>query len=231
MRSLLVVLLLLAIACPAQAELFVRPKKDNVLPDVPAQQQQQAPAPEISPVPEAQPPAKIETTPTPESPETIASFAMRYKENCMLKKDPVLKGEPLRMLCECSAAKMQEKMTVDEVKTMITDTPEGQAQRNRMVVHVYAPCMEYPTRALLYHNCGANKDVLTKYKNADKLCTCMADDMARFIAANGPAVLAQRLMETPDDPDPLGGFLASEGFQKQTQNAFMACVGRFPITP
>jgi hypothetical protein len=226
MRTLLIALVALTfVAAPAfAATIFNKPNKDNALPD-PMQQEQ--PVPDAVPAP----------TPTPvepqaqAAPETIEDFADRYNENCMKKKDPILRGEPLRMLCACSAAKLQEKMTVDEVKTMMTDTPEGLGQRNRMAVHVYAPCMEYPTRALLYHNCKSNKDVLSQYKNAETICTCMADDMAKYIAANGQAILAQKLMENPNDPDPLGGLMSSEGFQAQTQNAFMACVARYPITP
>jgi hypothetical protein len=91
--------------------------------------------------------------------------------------------------------------------------------------------MEYPTRALLYHNCADNKDVLAKYKNADNICTCMADDMAAFIAKNGQAMLSQRLTVNPNDPDPLGGLMSSPDFQQRTQGSFVACVGRYPVTP
>lgn len=225
MRTVLVLLIALMIAAaPAFAGvIFNKPNKDNALPEVPAQEET-VPDAAQTPVPQTTPPAQAE-------PETIEDFAGRYNENCLKKKDPVLKGEPLRMLCACSASKLQEKMTVDEVKTMMEDTPAGLGQRNRMAVHVYAPCMEYPTRALLYHNCKANKDVLAQYKNADMICTCMADDMAAYIAQNGQSLLAQRLLENPNDPDPLGGLMQSAGFQQQTQNAFLACIQRYPVTP
>ncbi len=218
--------LIAATSSAMAADLFVK-KKDNALPGASTATQQQAPqtAPQQAPAaPEAPAAASGEA-------ETMEDFAERYNENCMKKKDPVLKGEPLRMLCACSASKLQEAMTVAEVKAMMTDTPEGLTQRNRMAIHVYAPCMQYPVRAMLYNNCAENKEVLGQYKNAGQICTCMADDMADFIQKNGPTMLAQNLANNPNDPDPLAQLMQGKAFQSRTQASFMACVGRYPVTP
>ncbi len=217
--------LIAATSTAMAADLFVK-KKDNALPgasSAPVQQQAPQAAPQTS-APEA--PAATDA-----AGETMESFAERYNENCMKKKDPVLKGEPLRMLCACSASKLQESMTVAEVKAMMTDTPEGLTQRNRMAIHVYAPCMQYPVRAMLYNNCAENKEVLGQYKNASQICTCMADDMADFIQKNGPTMLAQNLANNPNDPDPLAQLMQGKDFQSRTQASFLACVGRYPVTP
>lgn len=216
---------LIAATSPTMAaDLFVK-KKDNALPGASTSAQQQAP----QAAPQAATPEAPAAGDAPE--ETMESFAERYNENCMKKKDPVLKGEPLRMLCACSASKLQEAMTVAEVKAMMTDTPEGLTQRNRMAIHVYAPCMQYPVRAMLYNNCSENKEVLGQYKNAGQICTCMADDMADFIQKNGPTMLAQNLANNPNDPDPLAQLMQGKDFQSRTQASFMACVGRYPVTP
>jgi hypothetical protein len=224
MRYLMIFCLafMLAASPALAADLFVKKNKDNALPDTTIQQTAPVAATPAPPAPEAA---------TGAEPETMESFAERYNQNCLKKTDAVLKGEPLRMLCACSASKLQETMTVDEVKLMMTDTPEGLAQRNRMAINVYAPCMEYPVRAMLYHNCAENKDVLSKYKNADQICTCMADDMADFTQKNGPDMLRQNLAANPNDPDPLSGLMQGKAFQDRTQASFLACVGRFPITP
>jgi hypothetical protein len=232
MKKMLMILAVLTIAGPAMAaDIFNKPVKDNVLPDAPSAQQQTAPAAPATPPPSA--PAPQAAAPeAPQAPaETVEEFAKRYNENCLKKEHPVLKGEPLRMLCACSAQKLQEKMTVDEVKAMMTDTPEGLAQRNRMAVHVYGPCMEHPVRALLHAECMKNNEVMSKYKNGPQLCTCTSDNMANYIATHGPAIMAQVLTANPNELDPLGGLMNSQGFQAQTQQAFVACVGQFPITP
>lgn len=227
-RFLLVLIVLIGVAHAAQAAaIFNRPNKDNVLPDAPTTAAPQEQAPAAQQTPSAEAPAE-----KPVSSLTIEEFSKNYYDNCLKQKHPIMKGEPLRMLCDCTADKVKEKMTIEEVVTMTTDTAAGQAQRNRMAVHVYAPCMEYPTRALLYHNCKTNKDVIAQHAtNGEALCTCMADDMAAYIAKNGPGVMAQRLMANPNDMDPLSGFLASPEFQTLTQNSFMGCVGKLGVMP
>ncbi len=208
--ALIVFFALLAANPVAGADLFVR--KDKERPTA------------IKPI--FPPPAPTET-----KSETIEDFSKRYRENCLRKQHPFLKGESLQMLCDCSAGKLEKSMTVDDVKAMMEDTPTGQTQRNRMAVYVYAPCMGYPVRAMLLHNCSVNEQVLAEHKNADKICTCMADDIAAYIAANAQSVLFQRLAANPDDPDPLGSFMADEGFKGKTQESFLACVRKTPPFP
>src|SRR5690606_16829899 len=117
MRHFLALLTVLALAAPLPvlaAEIFVRPNKDNALPEAPYA------APKQQRIQQPPPPQEQGQPEIPQSaPETIEDFAERYNENCLKKKDPIMKGEPLRMLCACSASKLQEKMTVEEVKTMM----------------------------------------------------------------------------------------------------------------
>lgn len=199
----------------ANAEIYNNPKsKDGSAPS----SSLYAPTPKtIPPVPQPAPSAA-------EPEENIHTFAEQYYQNCLQKDDPVLKGESLKALCQCSAQKIPDVMTVKQVKQMQEETAEGQLQRNRMAIHVYAPCMKHPTQAMLLNNCNANKAALKDYPNGGAICTCMADKVADYVAENGPAVMAQKLSENPYDNDPLGGFMASQQFQMQAQAAFMACI-------
>jgi hypothetical protein len=218
-RILLVLLAILFTASSAHAAaIFNKPKKDNALPDAVVEQ----PAPEAQPIPQAVPEAAAPAAAPAE--ETIESFAERYMQNCLKKQDPVLKGEALRMLCACSASKLQEKMTVEEVKAMMTDTPEGLAQRNRMAVHVYAPCMEYPAKALMMSRCEAYKENLSKAQNGEAICACFANNMALYTSANAQTVMAQQLMANPHETDPLGAFMNSAEYKKQTDATLVSCV-------
>lgn len=229
-----ILMVLFLLISPAQAgDIFNKPiARDNALPPVQSEQPAPATVQDMPSVPEAMPPAAAppETSsmpPATQSTETIADFAERYNQNCLKKKDPVLKGDSLRMLCACSASKLQDAMTVEEVKAMMTDTPEGLAQRNRMAVHVYAPCMEYPTRALILHSCKQHEEKMKNIAKAGSICGCMADGMAIYTAANAPPVLAKSLADNPNDTDPLGKFMNSTEFQAQAQTTYMACVQKF----
>ncbi len=212
-------------AFPAMAtDIFNKPVKDNALPDVP-QAAQQPVAPQPAP--------QMQQMPTPQAAQTekesIESFAKRYNENCLKKKNEILKGDDLRMLCACTASKLQEKMTVEEVETMTTDTPEGQVQRNRMVTDVYAPCMEYPSRALLMNQCNSYQDKLKQTQggqaiNGEAICGCLAQNMAAYVAVNAQPILAQKLAANPSDMDPLGAFLNSPEYQAQVNATFTGCI-------
>jgi hypothetical protein len=226
MRTFLIIAMVVAFAAPPAiaADIFNKPVKDNALPDVPpaAQQQEAQPAPQMQqmPTPQAAPQA---------AQESIESFAKRYNENCLKKKNDILKGDDLRMLCACTASKLQEKMTVTEVETMTTDTPEGQVQRNRMVTDVYAPCMEYPSRALLMNQCNSYQDKLKKAQsgqaiNGEAICGCLAQNMAAYVAVNAQPILAQKLAANPADMDPLGAFLNSPEYQAQVNATFTGCI-------
>lgn len=225
-RLFLVIALLVAFAAPPAmaTDIFNKPVKDNALPEVP-----QAPA-QVAP----QPAPQMQQMPTPPAaaqpaPESIESFAKRYNENCLDKKNDIIKGDDLRMLCACTASKLQEKMTVTEVETMATDTPEGQVQRNRMVTDVYAPCMEYPSRALLMSQCKSYQDKLKKTAggqaiNGEAICGCLAQNMAAYVAVNAQPILAQKLAANPTDMDPLGAFLNSPEYQAQVNATFTGCI-------
>ncbi|MEZ5919023.1 MAG: hypothetical protein R3D66_03620 [Alphaproteobacteria bacterium] len=56
-------------------------------------------------------------------------------------------GQHLQMMCACTSSKIPDVMTIQQMQALQTDTEEGQFQRNRMMMFVYAPCIEYPTRA------------------------------------------------------------------------------------
>ena len=230
MRSFLTLsLALVLMACPAAAtEIFNKPKKNDALPEAPVIQNMSPrnlpeAAPTMQTIEKAAPPAAS----APE--ETIESFSRRYNENCLKKQNDVLKGDDLRMLCACTSSKLQEKMTVGEIRQMATDTPEGQVQRNRMVIDVYAPCMEYPSRALLMSRCADYKTSLEKTPqgqalNGEAICSCLAQNMAAYVAVNAQAILTKKLAVSPSDMDPLGAFLNSPEYQAQVNSTFASCV-------
>ncbi len=206
----------------AAASIFNKPVKNNALPEMPTEApQQQQPAVQ-SPPPAVAP----ESAPT----ESIESVAKRYTQNCLKKETDILKGDDLRMLCACTASKLQEKMTVEEIKAMTSDTPEGQVQRNRMVIDVYAPCMEYPSRALLMSQCASYQEGLKKTMkagqvvNGEVICACLAQNMAAYTAVNAQPILAQKLAVNPNDMDPMRDFLNSPEYQAQVNATFTGCV-------
>jgi hypothetical protein len=169
--------------------------------------------------------ADPETSVPKETPtETINDFSARYYQKCLAKKDKIIAGANQQMLCACSAQKLVEQMTIEDVKTMATVTPEGQFQRNRMLLQVYAPCMEYPARALLHENCVNGANIKKKLPNYEQVCNCMADGMAQYVAQNGPSIIAKSLRDNPNDLNPLSNLMNSPDFQAKAQAELSTCI-------
>lgn len=174
--------------------------------------------------PSAVPETSSVAVPVPPTAETIYGFAERYHKNCMAKKNEVLKGETQSALCDCSKEKLIDAMTVEEVRGMSADSREGQALRNKMLLRVYAPCLQHPAKALIYTNCVSGPDVASKVPNYEKVCGCMSESMSQYVAANGPSILEKNLAANPSDQNPLQSLMNSPDFQTEAQGALMACL-------
>ena len=205
-------------AAGSQAEIFIR--KDGAA----AAPQQEAPPLSSQPAP-AQPPA-------PQPAPDIHDFVRRYEQNCLNKQHPVLNGDALRKLCNCSSAKIMETMRVEDIQAMTTDTPEGQHQRDRMLLSVYVPCMEYPVQALILHSCLNNPDVAGKVPNYQQICACAAENTADYVRREAPQVVAESLRNNPGGAiDPLQALVGSPAYEEQTRQILMTCLQRGVLAP
>ncbi len=156
--------------------------------------------------------------------DTITTLATRYYKNCVSKDDPILKEANLQLLCTCAAQKMMEVMTVDDIKTMATETQEGQFQRNRLLLQVYAPCMQYPARSLLYGNCVGTPEIQSTVPGYEIACACMADRMASYVSENATTVVAQNLQANPADSNPLQSLMNRADFKARAQAELGECI-------
>ncbi len=159
--------------------------------------------------------------------QDISSFANSYYKNCLKQKNPMLTGDNLKMMCACSSAHITKFMSMNEVNVMTLDTPEGQIQRNRMLLHVYTPCIQYPARALLEYNCLNDKSVKVAVQNHEQVCSCLADNMARYTKENAPATIAQSLAQHPEGLDPLSTLMNGAEFQRYSQSVLMSCLQEY----
>lgn len=156
--------------------------------------------------------------------ETIEEFANRYYGNCMAKEDATLGKDDQKMLCACTAAQVVKTMPLEGMQRLQEDSPQGQAFRNLMLTGVYAPCMEYPTRALLYKHCMEDPGVKGVLQNPDAICSCVGDDMGKYVAGNAPAIIKRSLEQNPNDLDPMNAFLTSPEYAEQSKTILFACL-------
>ena len=120
-------------------------------------------------------------------------------------------------LCTCTAAKMMETMTEEAIHNMALQNEQGRLALNHMLVHVYAPCMNYPAKELYYNNCISNPQSATMSKNPQALCECAADGVATFLSEQGPDLFEDILKRNPTATDPMAMLADDPKFQKYTQ--------------
>lgn len=173
--------------------------------------------------PQAQPRQQPKTQPQNNESTT---FANQYYKNCLAGENEVLKGDNLQMMCACTAAKISENMNAEDLQAMGKDTPEGLAARNKMVLEVYAPCMEFPAESLMQHRCVNTPALHGKTTDLEALCSCVAKSVAGYIARHGPAVMESALQENPENLDPMSALVNSPEFDRQSRAGFLKCLGR-----
>lgn len=156
-------------------------------------------------------------------------MARKYYENCKSRPDPmkVMSEQSRDNLCSCTATRLMSAMTVEDIKIMGGNDQPARNALNKMLTAVYAPCMEFPARDLVYANCVANAQLKAAASNIEGLCGCVAGQAAQYIAANGPGIMQQELMKNPNVTDPLGPLMQSQGFTQASQAFTMQCLQQF----
>ncbi|MFA5592246.1 MAG: hypothetical protein WC989_02910 [Micavibrio sp.] len=158
---------------------------------------------------------------TPVSKETANS----YFDNCAAQPaGESLSADSQNMLCACTAARLTQFFTVEDMQAMADpNRPEARLAVNKMLVEIYAPCMEAPTRDFHYNACITNPDT-ARYGDPQRICPCMADAVAGHMRNNGPAVFRDILTRNPTIVDPMAALVDDPGFKQFAQSKLLACV-------
>lgn len=159
---------------------------------------------------------------TPVSKET----ANAYFGNCMAKRDPRMTTKSQEELCACTAAKMTDVMTMEDIKRMSQQTQEGVQSFNLMMTHVYMPCIGAPVHDLLMTECLANKKIDQQGFKVDKgdLCGCISDRTGKWMADQGPAMMEIILKKNPHITDPIQPIMDSPDFRREQMDNLLRCV-------
>ena len=200
---------------PAQAaDLYVKPKSYE------SKQQPASPNEEVLELLDEAPPVE---EPQPE-PKTINDFSNAFYRNCLKQQHPLLKEDGLKMMCACTAAQIPATMSVENMRAMQNNDAEGKLQRSRMIMFVYTPCIEYPTKALILDQCLGNEEIRSTMKNHQKVCECLGENMGKFMREEAPKYVQKALRRNPDNLDPLGMMLQSPLYDERSRHFMQRCV-------
>lgn len=223
----LCVLLILPVSAGAQDVFVKKPSKAGSVEHPVAPYDGPVPTPEEAAPPPSPAAKQEEQAPAPEA--TIDDYANRYYENCRAQKHPILQGENLELLCGCTASQLPKAMTIEQVRQMQEDSADGQYQRNRMMLFVYAPCIEHPTRALVLDQCMNDPKVQAGIKNYKTVCNCLADNMATFMKERAPATIENAIKFNEKDVDPLRKLLESPAFDETSRSKMGECISLYEL--
>lgn len=148
-----------------------------------------------------------------------AETAQSYYQNCASQPEQNMSKETQDLFCKCTSFQMQKNMTIEDIQTMAQQSQAGRNALNRMILDVYAPCMEFPVRDLIFNNCRSNE-----FQVNAGICACLSSKMAAFTAESAQAELKQILQTTPNITDPLGPIIESPKFKQMEKRLALECI-------
>lgn len=146
--------------------------------------------------------------------------AQKYYESCATNRDERMSVATQDAFCQCSARGFKKHITIEDLTTLSTET--GQAARditNKMLINLYAPCMEHPVRDLVMNKCKQDA-----FQAGHKICECMASKMANYMSTRAGSELDAILKKTPDVYDPLGAITSSKSYEAQEKRTILQCI-------
>lgn len=144
-------------------------------------------------------------------------MAQSYYQNCNMKSDPNVSKDTQDIFCQCTAMHMQKFMSLEDMKQMQDPNPQrARLSMNKVILDVYAPCMEFPVRDLLFNTCK-------KRGAPSAACDCLANEMGKYTAASAQQMLYDILQKNPNIVDPMGPIVNSPKFKAKEQQAAQSC--------
>lgn len=145
---------------------------------------------------------------------------------CRSAPDPRMTPETQNAMCACNAAMLMEKMSVEEVDTMKEQSQAGRDMLNKMLLEVYAPCMNYPVQDLIEAECLRNENISKAGISMSKehICSCTANKMAEWFAKDGLELMRTTIKQHPNITDPIGPVMESQAFKSQSYSTLTSCL-------
>jgi len=153
-------------------------------------------------------------------------IANTYFENCRAQSDPRISKETQDMLCACTAAQMTTSFTLEDMQNAQRQDALGRAAANKLIINIYAPCIEYPAKDYHYKSCISNPKTKLLGGSAKQICECTSNKLASHLKVNAKAMFADILKRTPNILDPMQALYDDPSFQKTLQSQLLGCIGR-----
>jgi hypothetical protein len=153
-----------------------------------------------------------------------SEIANNYFQSCKSQSDTRFSKASQDMFCACTAAKMVENYTLEDMQNAQRQDEVGRAAANKLIVNVYGPCIQYPAREYHYNTCVQNPKTKILGQNVERICGCTAEKVAGHLQQNASALFSQILTVNPTITDPMQALYDDKAFQKTIQSQLMSCL-------
>ncbi|MEM6780784.1 MAG: hypothetical protein AAF569_02860 [Pseudomonadota bacterium] len=150
--------------------------------------------------------------------------ARAYYQNCINQEAPMMSEDTQKTMCSCTANKMMQNITVEDVQAMSSEqTSIARPAANKVMLDVYAPCIEAPAKDYYFNTCVSNPETANISKQPERLCDCMSSEVAGFLAQNGQGVFADILDRNPTILDPMQALAEDPEFKQFAESKLLGC--------
>jgi hypothetical protein len=150
-------------------------------------------------------------------------IAQQYYQNCKAKQDQRFSAKAQDQFCACTASQLMTSYTLEDMQATAGQDQAARDAINKMVINVYAPCIQYPATEYHYRSCISNPKTKA-LGNPEKLCQCAASQVASHLKANAAGMFRQILQTNPNVTDPMQALYDNPQFQEFAQSKLMGCV-------
>ncbi len=137
----------------------------------------------------------------------------QYYQNCVKKQDGTMTPQTQDIFCQCTAKYMVKNLTWEDVQ-MVAAQDRGAI--NKMMIGVYAPCLEFPVRERVSQECG-------KQGAPANMCSCLSTNIGKYTASESQRLLGDVLAKYPNALDPIAAIKQSPEFDAQQENIARQC--------
>lgn len=145
--------------------------------------------------------------------------ANQYYQSCLTKTDPRITKPTQDIFCQCTASFMKKNMSVEDVQAMAKQDQTGRNALNKMLTQVYAPCMEFPVRDWVYQKCTQDA-----FQAGKQICSCMSDNMAKYVRERASQDLPTILANNPNLTDPMEAIVNSQSYEQAEKRIVLGCL-------
>jgi hypothetical protein len=141
----------------------------------------------------------------------------QYYQNCVKQPNQTMDGRTQHEFCTCTANFMMQNLTMEDLRAMNGQDQAARNALNKMVIGVYAPCMQFPIKDLIQKKC------MTDVKKQN-VCQCLSNNMAAFTASEAQRLLGTVLAQNPNAFDPMSAIMDQPEFKARQQQISLQCL-------